>query len=271
MAYVDFSVLEDIKNCRERQNKETELVEQCIAACQESIVQCIRNKGYTQLDIGSQLDMSRDWISHIMAGRKRFPIDRLASFAAMLHTSCNELVMGEKKAILLPNRLSAMVCKILDFPEKKKQRLCEYWTQEYRPYMDKPSVCIEDSLMSDRLIELAEDLCVIPENMLSPLKRLESENISASQKCLYAVQRITIQKVKPRILSPIIFMARNLDISVDYLLAKDYTTTSEILYSRSPSRSYTLSDFMALRVLRLYLNLPEDKQIELISDILATS
>lgn len=270
MAYVDFSILNDIDDYTEKFRAETALLEQCIEEYKKTIIQTIRTGSLSQMDIGSQLGMSKDWVSHIVAGRKRFPMDRLAEFAFMYGRSCNELLLGEKKSILLPNRLNAMVCRILDFPAGRRKKLCDSWIREYGPYIEMHSPYCEDSLVAERLEEIANDLCLPAENLFATAKRLDSEYIANTRIGLSSIDRLVVERRRPRLFSPLIYSAVHLDVPVDFFLAKDYTRTCGISYARGTARTFDLSDYYSLRILSLYLNLPKDKQLSLISDILAT-
>ncbi len=220
-----------------------------------------------------QLGIKYTTMYYIMAGKRGFPLDRLGEFCARFaHMSCHEIALGEKKPVVLPKTLSYIVKTVMQLDIMRGENdtgfvssLIDTYKTHIKPVASLP---VRPDLCVCRINELADDVQMPPKRAQAVVWG-KSNNVALmfrGQQKIMLISRIeeNISHVK---MTSALMLCFVLDVPLDYLVCEDYTRTCDIAYKDDTGNIIPVTDKDIIRLVSIYLSLPEDMQRKMFTDI----
>lgn len=221
-------------------------------------------------DICDQLCLDYSFLYFIQNRKRAYPTDRLGIFCEKYaNMSCHELALGVRKPVMLPKIQSSIARTLIRLDSLFD--ISKVIINKYAPLATKaahgPS---RTDLTLSRIRELANDLQLTPMRAQA-LYWGNADNISLLFQPSHKnsiVRRIEKRNNAFVKMTTAIMAAFLVDQPLDYLICEDYTRTCEIAYRGDNGEPIVITDPKIIRVISIYLALPEDKQCEMFADIL---
>ena len=186
-------------------------------------------RDYLAKAAGMDITLMSLWFSE---NRRNLSTTHAAAFSEILHCTCSELIMGEQRNIYPPKRVAL-------FYKTISESKAAYKTAEklFEP-LPKIDNVQPDSLMYERLVELATDRLCLLEVLLEPCRPDYRINVKQLIKEKQFVGRL-----------PALFgICTIMDISPDYFMRLDYTSSPIIVDGKKVEDKYLklLSKFLCV-------------------------
>ena len=216
------------------------------------------------------LSISYNAMYTIQTMRRTFPLNRLGAFCEYFAgMSCNELALGIKKPVVLPKIPAYIVSSLKRWgyitPDIVRS-LIDTYKMKTVPVSKVPT---RDLLCLSRVREAADDLQMPP-------KRAQfyawgkSNNIGlffSSQQKISLIRRLEDRNFSHVKLSSALMLTFLLDVPLDYLICEDYTATCDIAVKDNDGNPVIVTDKDLIRVVSIYLSLPEEEKTKMFADI----
>ena len=282
MGYVSFDAISSITDPWNRRQLRIKLLGECRMIAVKHIVDDLKDAGYRQVDLASQLGWSPETVSRAFTGKRPFPTENYLQIANLLHKSIHELLFGDPGTILLPKPLSVSMADICGMPKEQKSALRQY----VKKVWDVPENTVHyqttpDWLFNARLEELAESRFISMRNLFST-RQSDEDLLQAPINDFLSINLSTrTPEGKQSDTVPFLttFMEYCLEladtVSADFLLNPCYIDTADKIMFEKPTgtkKVWTeLTDAAAKYVLRVYLRLNRDLQNNFWADLYGKS
>lgn len=213
-------------------------------------------------DIHNMFGVNYDMLSKIFKKEKHIPTDIMADVCyGLFNFSCNELVFGEPSRIMIPNQMAAVINMLESSPDVDQEQIIGMIKEKYKDRMIRTPLGtpISKEMVHDRLRGIINDSGM-------HLRSYSLKNDWAdSVKLRIQIRPDMFEGAVPSVKRLIGYSFRWRQ-SIDYFIARDYTTYSN-LYYRNGNELCEIQSELYKTLVRIYILLKPEDQAEMVADL----
>ena len=255
----DLEPLRAIENPNERYAAIEQVLDAAKLSISDRVAAILKRKGYVYSTVSAECDVDNGLFSRYMnKGFSCAPPVIYKLCYQFLNMSMQELIFGENRVVELPRDLSSLMRHLNDAKSNVKNEISNNIKRIYERDQAEGAlrkIGSPTAIFRSRLIEYAGDRCLREDDLFDrPVKmhlRTAIKKVLATSDELYTGKFLTA-----------VAMAFEMDTTLDYLYAPDYTIYNALGYREDNGDLVVVDDVRLTRTVSRYLNLSDESRQE---------